>query len=46
MCFNVKGGDLLFIDHAPLHTLSEHDLKVYQAVGIQRSEERRVGKEC
>jgi hypothetical protein len=35
VCFNVKGGDLLFIDHAPLHTLSEHDLKVYQAVGIE-----------
>jgi uncharacterized protein len=35
VCFNVKGGDLLFIDHAPLHTLSEHDLKVYQAVGVE-----------
>lgn len=34
VCFNVKGGDLLFIDHEPLHDLSERDLEVYQAVGV------------
>ncbi len=35
ICFNVKGGDLLFIDHEPLHELSERDLEVYRAVGIE-----------
>ena len=35
VCFNVKGGDLLFIDHEPSHTLDERDRKVYEAVGVQ-----------
>jgi len=35
VCFNVKGGDLLFIDHPPSHQLDERDLKVYQALGVE-----------
>lgn len=35
VCFNVKGGDLLFLDLPPAHQLSQRDLDVYQAVGVQ-----------
>lgn len=35
VCFNVKGGDLLFLDLQPAHPLLQRDLEVYQAVGVQ-----------
>ncbi|MDW8107053.1 MAG: ATP-binding protein [Armatimonadota bacterium] len=35
VCFNVKGGDLLFLDLPPAHQLSERDLKIYEAVGVE-----------
>lgn len=35
ICFNVKGGDLLFLDMPPEHQLDERDCEVYQLVGIQ-----------
>lgn len=35
VCFNVKGGDLLFLDLPPAHQLAQRDLEVYQAVGVQ-----------
>ncbi|MGQ9901963.1 MAG: ATP-binding protein [Fimbriimonadales bacterium] len=35
VCFNVKGGDLLFIDKEPLHELTEDDRAVYKAVGVE-----------
>lgn len=34
VCFNVKGGDLLFLDQPPAEALPEEDLKIYEAVGI------------
>ncbi|GIV08493.1 MAG: hypothetical protein KatS3mg019_0584 [Fimbriimonadales bacterium] len=34
VCFNVKGGDLLFLDLPPMHQLAPRDSEVYQAVGI------------
>lgn len=35
VCFNVKGGDLLFLDQEPLHELKEKDPDVYAAVGVE-----------
>lgn len=42
VCFNVKGGDLLFIDQEPQHELTEDDRKVYDAVGVERKPFPRV----
>ncbi len=35
VCFNVKGGDLLFLDLPPEHQLSQRDLDVYHALGVK-----------
>ncbi len=35
VCFNVKGGDLLFLDLPPAHTIPPRDLAIYQKVGVQ-----------
>ncbi len=35
VCFNVKGGDLLFVDMPPMHQLSEEDLEIYRLLGIE-----------
>ncbi len=35
VCFNVKGGDLLFLDLPAAHPLAQRDLDIYQAVGVQ-----------
>jgi hypothetical protein len=35
VCFNVKGGDLLFVDQPPVHQLSEEDLEIYRLLGVR-----------
>jgi len=35
ICFNVKGGDLLFIDQPPSRPLEARDLEVYQTLGVE-----------
>ncbi len=35
VCFNVKGGDLLFVDQSPVHQLSEEDLEIYRLLGVE-----------
>ncbi len=35
VCFNVKGGDLLFIDLPPFRPLEPNDQAIYQLVGMQ-----------
>lgn len=35
VCFNVKGGDLLFLDLPPEHLLDERDLQIYRLVGVK-----------
>jgi hypothetical protein len=42
VCFNVKGGDLLFVDMPPMHQLSEDDLEIYRLLGIRAEPFRRV----
>jgi hypothetical protein len=33
--FNVKGGDLLYLDHPPKQPLGEEDLSIYRACGLE-----------
>ncbi len=35
VCFNVKGGDLLFIDKTPARPLTSEDLEIYQIAGMK-----------
>jgi hypothetical protein len=42
VCFNVKGGDLLFIDQPPLRPLEPRDLEVYQALSVNPQPFERV----
>ncbi len=42
VCFNVKGGDLLFIDQPPAHQLQPEDLEIYRLCGIKPKPFERV----
>ena len=35
VCFNVKGGDLLFLDKPPAHALDPKDEEIYRLVGME-----------
>ncbi len=36
ICFNVKGPDLLFLDHPPIEPMSEEDSAMYEQIGFER----------
>jgi len=42
ICFNVKGGDLLFLDQPPAHQLNEMELEMYRRLGVKPEPFQRV----